>query len=101
MNVRPNMSGISRYWKKGEDDRELLAKSLGLRPDDDGNRRLVDFFLDGLLSTVKSRRRTKFVGFGIFEWKRWNNRIPTGRFVETWRLTFKPGRYVKGKYNGR
>lgn len=22
-------------------------------------------------------------------------------FVETWRLTFKPGRYVKGKYDGR
>ena len=101
MNLKPNISGISRYWKEGEDDRREVAKSLGLKPDNRSDRKLVDFFLEGLLATVTSRRRTKLVGFGDFEWKKWNNRLPTGRFVETWRLTFKPGRYVKGKYDGR
>ena len=101
MNLKPNTSGIRRHWQAGEDDRREVAKSPGLKPDNRNNRKLVDFFLEGLLATVTSRRRTKLVGFGVFEWKKWNNRLPTGRFVETWRLTFKPGRYVKGKYDGR
>lgn len=95
-----NVSGISRYWKKGEDDRVSIAREIGLRSDNETNRRLVDLVLSGLLRTVMKRPRTKIVGFGVFEWKKWNNRIPTGKYVETWRLAFKPGRYVKGKYDG-
>lgn len=100
MNTKPNISGINRYWKRGEDDRMLIARKMNLDPDLVENRTLVDKFLNALLATVKSRRRTKLVGFGVFEWKEWNNRLPTGERVETWRLTFKPGRYVKGKYHG-
>lgn len=100
MNSKPDVSGISRYWKRGEDDRRVLARVLKMNPDDETNRNLIDFMLEGLLKTIKSRKRTKIVGFGVFEWLRWNNRLPTGQRVETWRLTFKPGRYVKGKYNG-
>lgn len=97
---QPNMTGIERRWKPGEDDRIRLAEKLYRNPDSGTNRAVIDEFLDALLSLVKSRRRTKFVGFGVFEWKPWRNRIPTGKRVSTWRLTFKPGRYVKGKYHG-
>jgi len=100
MNKKPNMSGISRYWKKGEDDRRVLARVMRMNPDDETNRNLIDFMLEGILKTVKSRKRTKFVGFGVFEWIPWNNRLPTGQRVETWRLTFKPGQHVKGRYHG-
>ena len=56
----------------------------------------VDSFLDALLELVRSRKRTLLVGFGSFEWKHDpHKRIPTGEMVETWRLAFKPGRYVK------
>ena len=41
MNLKPNISGISRYWKEGEDDRREVAKSLGLKPDNRNNRKLV------------------------------------------------------------
>lgn len=95
-----NVAGISKYWKRGEDDREVLARQLGLNPKDEGDRSKVDGFLDALMHVVKRRRRTKFVGVGVFEWKPWESRIPTGERVSTWRLTFKPGRYVRGKYNG-
>ena len=44
MNLKPNISGISRYWKEGEDDRREVAKSLGLKPDNRNNRKLVVFF---------------------------------------------------------
>lgn len=95
-----NVEGITKYWVHGEDDRELLAKQLSLDPTSEADRKAVDSFLGALMSVVKRRRRTKFVGFGVFEWKPWESRIPTGEFVKTWRLVFKPGRYVKGKYNG-
>ena len=102
MNRKPNMSGIDRYWKKDEDSRMDLARRMfGGKEFPPDYREQVDRFLDSLMSLVKSRRRTKFVGFGSFEWHPWKNRIPTGRMVETWRLAFKPGRYVKGKYDGR
>lgn len=100
MNAKPNTEGINRYWKKGEDDRVALAAKMKANPRDEDTRKTIDGFLDALMALVKSRRRTKFVGFGVFEWKPWNNRIPSGERVKTWRLTFKPGRYVKGKYNG-
>lgn len=96
MNTRPDTTGIEKRWVPGEDDRPLLASYSGLKP------RQVDKALDGLWRLLVSRPRTKFVGFGVFEWKRWRNRIPTGRFVETWRLAFRPSRcnplkYRKGK----
>lgn len=95
MNARPDTTGIDRHWVPGEDDRVLLASRSGL------GRRQVDAALDGLWDLVASRRRTKFVGLGVFEWKRWRNRIPTGRFVDVWRLTFRPSRCNKLKYRGR
>lgn len=96
MNAKPDTTGISRYWKAGEDDRVLLKGRLpGM------SKPAIDRVLAAIMETVCSRRRTKIVGWGVFEWKRWNNRIPTGEFVETWRLSFKPGRYVKGKYDGK
>lgn len=94
MNDKPDTKGIERRWVPGEDDRALLATYSGLRP------RQVDDALDGLWRLLASRPRTKFVGFGVFEWKRWCNRIPTGRKVSTWRLAFKPSRYVPCKYKG-
>ena len=97
---KPNMTGIDRHWKPGEDDRITLARKMYRNPDSLETRESVDHFLDMLLRLVVSRKRTKFVGFGVFEWIPWNNRLPTGERVSTWRLTFKPGRYVKGKYHG-
>lgn len=94
MNMDPDLRGITKYWKPGEDDRELLRRRAGRLP-----RRYVDLFLHGLWSLVSSRRRTKIVGLGSFEWKPWKNRLPTGKFVETWRLAFKPSRYLP-KYKG-
>lgn len=93
MKIKADVSGIERRWIPGEDDRILLAAYTGLKP------RQVDDALDGLWRVLVSRPRTKFVGFGIFEWKRWRNRIPTGKVVETWRLAFRPSRYVD-KYKG-
>lgn len=92
MNRNPEIRGIMKYWKPGEDDRVLL-KDRGLP------RRYVDLFLDALWRVVSTRRRTKFVGFGAFEWRPWRKRLPTGKMVETWRLAFKPGRYLP-KYKG-
>lgn len=93
MKAKTDMSGIERRWVPGEDDRVWLSHYSGL------TRKQTDRALTGLWQLLVSKPRTKFVGFGTFEWKRWHNRIPTGEFVETWRLAFKPSRYVK-KYNG-
>lgn len=90
MNRNPETSGISRYWKAGEDDRVGVRERCGL------GRKTVDAVLDALIGMVFSRRRTKIVGFGAFEWRRLRGkRIPTGQTVDTWRLAFKPGRYAK------
>ena len=89
MNRKPDMSGISRYWKPDEDDRVWLARYGGL------TREQTDNALKGLWKLILSKPRTKFVGFGTFEWRPWRRRIPTGRMVDTWRLAFKPSRYVK------
>lgn len=94
MNRKPDTSGISRYWKDG-DDRRRLAKLLALSADAPRDRKRVDGFLDAFLRMVRTRRRTSIVGFGVFEWRRWNIRIPTGEMVETWRLVFRPARTVR------
>lgn len=88
-----NTSGIAKRWVPGEDDRVWLMHYSGL------TRKQTDRALDGLWRLIVSRPRTKIVGFGVFRWAPWRKRIPTGEFVETWRLAFKPSRYVK-KYNG-
>ena len=94
MKAKTDMSGIERRWVPGEDDRVWLAQYSGL------SRKQTDKALAGLWQLLVSKPRTKFVGFGTFEWKRWRNRIPTGRFVETWRLAFRPCRYAPEKYKG-
>lgn len=94
MNMDPDIRGITKYWRPGKDDRELLRKRTGGLP-----KRHVDLFLHGLWSLVSSRRRTRIVGFGTFEWKPCRRRLPTGRTVDTVRVVFKPSRYAK-KYNG-
>lgn len=94
MNSNPQMQGISRYWKEGEDDRLAVEAYSG------ASRKSIDSVLDALLETVCSRRRTKIVGFGVFEWKPWNKRLPTGKRVHAWSLKFKPGRYAKERYDG-
>lgn len=91
MNKEPDTTGISRYWKAGEDARVDIHAVCHVEPD------VIDGVISALQKVVTSRKRTKIVGFGVFEWKPWRNRIPTGRFVETWRLSFKPCRYA-GKY---
>lgn len=89
MNRKPNTQGISRRWVPGEDDRVLVAEATGL------GERTVDRFFDGLWRVLSTQRRTKIVGFGVFEWKRWRNRLPTGRMSDVMRLVFKPSRYTK------
>lgn len=99
MNRRINMNGISRYWKPGEDDRTVIAEALYGTPDPTQKQRTdLDKAIDALFSVVMTRRRTKIVGVGVFEWVPWNNRIPTGHKIETMRLKFKPGRYVRRRY---
>ena len=93
MNRRPDQSGITKYWRVGEDDRCDLRQRTALSDS------VVDRMLKGLWETIRSRRRTKFVGFGVFEWRPYRRRLPTGRMVETWRLAFKPSRYAE-KYKG-
>lgn len=87
---------IDKRWKKN-DGRTRLAELLMLNPDNGGSRQKVDSFLDALLRLVRTRRRTMLVGFGVFEWRRWKHPIPTGKTVETWRLAFKPSKYVRGR----
>lgn len=99
MNRNPDCSGISRYWKPGEDDRCALHAAVRRRLGPATPRYQVDAFLDSLWEVLSGRRRTKFVGVGAFEWRPWRKRIPTGRMVETWRLAFKPSRYAE-KYKG-
>ena len=90
MNRIPDTSGISRYWKPGEDDRISVREGCGL------SRKTVDAVIAAMLETILSRRRTKLVGFGVFEWRRLKGKkLPTGGMVDTWRLAFKPGRYVR------
>lgn len=93
MNAKPDTSGIDRRWKTGEDDRCEVHLRSAVKA------KQVDKVLDALWQTIVSRRRTKIVGIGVFEWKPWRRRIPTGRMVETWRLAFKPSRYIE-KYKG-
>lgn len=94
--MQDRAKNIERRWKKGKDDRLRLAELLCLNPDSICARAKVDSFLNALLELVRSRKRTLLVGFGSFEWKHDpHKRIPTGEMVETWRLAFKPGRYVK------
>jgi len=93
-NRNPKYAGISKYWVKGEDDRHALMKATQFSQD------CTDMFLRGLWRVLSSRRRTKFVGFGVFEWRPFRRRLPTGRMIETWRLAFKPSRYAK-KYKGK
>lgn len=83
------MAGIERRWKDG-DGRLKLAELLFLNPDSGCSRERVDGFLGALKRLIWGRKRTVLVGFGVFEWRRWNNRLPTGERVETWRLAFKP-----------
>ena len=94
MNNKPNISGITRYWKPGEDDRILIMQESEV------SRGTVDRVLNAFQRVIFSRPQTKIVGFGKFSWKRWHNRIPTGEFVETWRLAFKPSKNTKGLYDG-
>lgn len=93
MNRNPNCEGITRYWKTGEDDRVELRRLTGV------SRGTVDLLMSSLWELLTSKRRTKFVGIGVFEWRPCRRRLPTGRVVETWRLAFKPSRYAE-RYNG-
>lgn len=92
-NRNPRQSGITKYWRVGYDDRCVLQQ-VTRQP-----KERIDTFMDGLWAVISTQRRTRFVGFGVFEWKPYRRRLPTGRMVETWRLAFKPGRYLE-KYNG-
>ena len=94
MKGRIDTSGIERRWVAGEDDRIWLSRYSGL------SKAQTDRALNGLWKLLVSKPRTKFVGFGVFEWRPWRNRIPTGEFIETWRLAFRPSRYAKTKYKG-
>lgn len=87
---------IDKRWKDG-DGRLRLAELLMLNTDSGCARQKVDTFLDALLELVRTRKRTMIVGFGAFEWRRWKHPIPTGRKVETWRLAFKPSKYVRAR----
>lgn len=99
-NRHPNMSGIDRHWRRGEDARVLVAEAMRADPRDPRVRESVDSVVSALLDTVMSNRRVKVVGFGVFNWIKWRNRVPTGETVDTWRLTFKLARKLKGKYKG-
>lgn len=97
-NLNPNTSGINRYWVEGEDDRHAIeAKCIENRAG--LFRKDIDAVLSALMDVIVHNRRTKIVGFGVFEWKPWNGRLPTGERVSTWSLTFKPCRH-KERYNG-
>lgn len=93
MNRHPDTTGITKRWTE-EDARREILKECGTvcGPDQ------VDRVLLALSKVITRSRRTKIIGFGVFEWKLWKNRIPTGRFIETWRLAFKQSRYSE-KYN--
>ena len=92
-NPVPVQDGITRYWRVGEDDRCAL-RQVTRQP-----KERIDAMLGGLWELISSRRRVKFVGFGVFEWRPYRRRLPTGNMIETWRLAFKPSRYAK-KYDG-
>lgn len=92
-NRDPQQAGITKYWRVGYDDRCVLRRVTRQ------SKERIDRLLDGLWKVISTRRRTKIVGFGVFEWRPYRRRLPTGVMIETWRLTFKPGRYLD-KYHG-
>lgn len=99
-NRNPNTSGITKRWQPGYDARCLLEKRLLSRCFDPHDIRWkINTFLEELMDVIVHNRRTRIVGFGVFEWKPWNGRLPTGERVSTWSLTFKPCRH-KERYNG-
>lgn len=46
-------------------------------------------FTRALRDTIVSRRRTELRGLGVFEWKPCRKKIPTGTYVNSWRLVFR------------
>lgn len=93
--MKDGAKGISKRWVPGRDARVDIREASGL------SRVAVDKVLDALWRHVVSNPRTKIVGIGVFEWRRWRHPIPTGRMVETWRLAFKPSQYLRrGRKNG-
>lgn len=59
-------------------------------------------FLHALSRTVEARRRTELRGLGVFEWLPWRGKLPTGRRVSSWRLSFKFNqRHVYAPRKGR
>lgn len=94
MNRDPVTKGINKHWVPGVDDKVLIAKYSKLDQDQ------VDAAISALWRVLTTKKKSVLVGFGTFEWKRWHNRLPTGKFVKTWRLAFKPCRYTAQVYEG-
>ena len=93
MNPNPDTKGIVRKWSPEDARCDIYNACPGVTTEQ------IDMVLGALQRTLASRARTKIVGFGVYEWKRWRNRIPTGKFVDSWRMAFKPSRYAP-KYQG-
>ena len=83
---------------------ELLKRFTGGRDPTYADYVAVRRFLRALAETVGSRKRTVLKGLGVFEWKPWNRRIPTGRTVSSQHLFFALTRskrnYAKGEPDG-
>jgi nucleoid DNA-binding protein len=98
-NKNPNTAGITKYWDPEADARCALLERIGSNGFPTVRAKMVDCFLESLMELVNSQRRTTFVGVGTFNWSPWKARLPNGRTVKTWHLSFKPCRY-KEKFNG-
>ncbi len=89
MNRFPNTFGIDRHWKDG-DARVEIRERCGLDPS------TVDKVLAALWETLLSRKLTRIIGFGAFEWVPWKCfSKKRGTTIDTWRLSFRLNRYNK------
>lgn len=87
-----------------EDRRNLLDLTVGGRRPTLTDVKSVTTFLTSLRDLIVRARRTELRGLGVFEWKPCRGkRLPDGRVVDAWRLTFRlcqGHRYKEGERHG-
>lgn len=69
--------------------RALLETYAGGRDATYADVKNLSRFLTSLCDVVASNQKVELRGLGVFEWKPWENVLPTGRRFKSWRLLFK------------
>lgn len=85
-----------------KDRRNLLDLVVGSRRPTFDDVKSITTFLMSLRDLIAGARRTELRGLGVFEWKPcYGKRLPGGRVVDSWRLTFRLCRGHRYKGEGK